>query len=207
MAEDAILNEQRGSARHKRQLRSELRAQRMELTAGERMRDAESVARTLLDQPDFSRPGYVAGYWAMAGELPLHMLQMQLHPGQIWCLPCIQSDLGLRFAPWHPGDELVANRFGIPEPALASSSQLDAAAMTVILLPLLAFTRAGLRLGMGGGYYDRTLAFRREQLAPPILVGVGYPFQERETLPGEPWDVRLDAIVTSREYIRCSQSN
>ena len=206
MAEDAILNKQRGSAGQKRVLRAELRAQRMELAAGERMRDAESVARTLLDRPDFSRPGYVAGYWAMGGELPLHMLQMQLHPGQVWCLPCIQPDLGLRFAAWHPGDELVTNRFGIPEPALASSSQLDAAAMTTILLPLLAFTRGGTRLGMGGGYYDRTLGFRRQHLPPPTLVGVGYPFQERETLPGDPWDVRLDAIVTSREYIDCSLS-
>ena len=74
-------------------------------------------------------------------------------------------------------------------------------AMAVILLPLLGFTRSGQRLGMGGGYYDRSLAFRIEQAAPPLLIGVGYAFQELDCLPGEAWDVTLDAVVTEREFI------
>lgn len=165
------------------------------------MAAAEAVAALLLDQPVFPRSGYVAGYWAMAGELPLHVLQMRLGPDHPWCLPCIQPDDSLRFTPWRQGDELVSNRFGIPEPSLAPTSQLMPAAMAVILLPLLGFTRSGQRLGMGGGYYDRSLAFRIEQAAPPLLIGVGYAFQELDCLPGEAWDVTLDAVVTEREFI------
>jgi 5-formyltetrahydrofolate cyclo-ligase len=193
-------------SRGKSELRAALRSQRLALPATERMHAAEAVAGHLQAHPSFTGTGYVAGYWAMAGEVPLHVLQMRLNPGLIWCLPCIQPDNSLRFAPWRPGDELASNRFGIPEPALGADSQLPAEAMAVILLPLLAFTRSGGRLGMGGGYYDRSLSFRQRQPAPPVLIGAGYAFQELPSLPGDPWDVRLDAVVTERELVSCAEA-
>jgi 5-formyltetrahydrofolate cyclo-ligase len=192
------------AAPDKRALRAGLRAQRLALPAIDRMQAAEAIVAPLLHSPLFSRPGYVAGYWAMAGELPLHVLQMRLRPDQVWCLPCIQPDLSLRFAPWRPGDPLVSNRYGIPEPDLAAASQLAAADMAVILLPLLAFDRAGQRLGMGAGYYDRSLGFRQQQPAPPALIGVGYAFQETALPAADTWDVRLDAVVSERELIDCT---
>ena len=193
------------AALRKRELRAELRARRLALTAADRMRDAEAVAAILQAQPAFPKAGYIAGYWAMDGELPLHVLQMRLREGQVWCLPCIQPDRSLRFAPWRPGDELAANRFGIPEPALATDSQLEAAEMAAILVPLLGFTRAGARLGMGGGFYDRSLVPRPGGRSP-LRVGVAYEFQQLEAIPLDPWDVCLDAVVTAREYIDCSES-
>jgi 5-formyltetrahydrofolate cyclo-ligase len=195
------LNDSTAAAREKRELRGRLRAQRLALPAVERMRAAEAIVGPLLDNPLFAQPGYVAGYWAMAGELPLHVLQMRLREDQVWCLPCIQPDDSLRFAPWRPGDELVSNRYGIPEPALSSDAQLLAEDLSIILLPLLGFTRGGQRLGMGGGFYDRTLAFRQRHVAPPFLIGTGYVFQELPELPAEPWDVRLDAVLTEREFL------
>lgn len=203
MVEDAILSDSFAGATDKRELRSALRAQRLALPATERMRAAEAIVAHLQAHPAFAQAGYIAGYWAMAGELPLHVLQMRLRADQVWCLPCIQPDNSLRFAPWRPGDELVSNRYGIPEPALAADSQLLPGDMAIILLPLLGFTRAGARLGMGGGYYDRSLALRLQAPAPPVLVGAGYAFQELGALPVEPWDVRLDAVVTERELINC----
>jgi 5-formyltetrahydrofolate cyclo-ligase len=197
------LIESSGAATGKRELRDGLRAQRQALPASARMQAAEAIADHLQDHPAFAGPGYVAGYWAMAGEMPLHVLQMRLQPQLIWCLPCIQPDHSLRFAPWRPGDELVSNRFGIPEPSLASESLLPAEAMAVILLPLLGFSRAGGRLGMGGGYYDRSLGFRQRRPSPPLLIGVGYAFQELPALPTDPWDIRLDAVVTEREFLLC----
>jgi 5-formyltetrahydrofolate cyclo-ligase len=192
------------NASGKRELRANLRLQRLALPAPERMHAAEGVAAHLQQHPSFASTGYVAGYWAMHGEVPLHVLQMHLGSGLVWCLPCIQPDGSLRFAPWRPGYGLTSNRFGIPEPALASESQLPAEAMAVILLPLLGFTRFGQRLGMGGGYYDRSLAFRRQQPAPPILIGVGYGFQELSAIPTDPWDVALDAVATERELLSCA---
>jgi len=204
MAEDAILIDSSATARGKSELRATLRAQRLALPAAARMQAAEAVAGHLQRHPSFAGQGYVAGYWAMAGEVPLHVLQMRLKADQVWCLPCIQPDNSLRFAPWRPGDELLNNRFGIPEPALAAESQLPPEAMTVILMPLLGFSRGGERLGMGGGYYDRSLGFRQRQPSPPFLVGVGYAFQELATMHSDPWDVRLDAVVTEGEFLLCA---
>ena len=207
MAEDAILIDSTTTARSKREMRGMLRSQRLALPAVERMRAAEAIVPLLLDHPAFVEPGYVAGYWAMGGELPLHVLQMRLRPDQVWCLPCIQPDNSLRFAPWRPGDELVSNRFGIPEPALAAESQLLAEELSLILMPLLGFTRAGERLGMGAGFYDRSLAYRQGHPAPPALIGVGYSFQEVPTLASESWDVHLDAVLTEREFIICGRNH
>ena len=194
------MNKAASPADVRRDLRGRLAAARAALPAPMRMQAAETVA-TLFQQQPALPDGYVAGYWAMRGELPLHVLQLRLVPGQVWCLPCIQPDGSLRFAPWRPGDPLVSNRFGIPEPDLAADSQLEAAQMSVILLPLLGFTREGTRLGSGGGYYDRTLAFRRSSSPPPRLLGIAYAMQEIEYLAAEPWDVPMDAVITEHGLI------
>ena len=200
MAEDAI-SITGSAAAGKRALRIRMRAMRLSLPAAERMRAAEAIVPHLLSLPECRVPGYVAGYWAIGGELPLHVLQLRLPPEVVWCLPCIQPDDSLRFAPWRPGDPLLSNRFGIPEPDLGPDAQLRAADMALILLPLLAFSRDGQRLGMGGGFYDRSLAFRRSGPLPPRLVGVGYAAQESPAWPGEDWDVHLDAVVTERGLV------
>ena len=206
MAEDAILSA--GGHTHanadegrRRDARRALRQRRRDATPAERMAAAESVAARLLAHPRFPAEGYVAGYWAMGGEVPLHLLQMRLGEGRVWCLPCVQPDGSLRFAPWRPGDGLVANQFGIPEPDLAPESLLAPREMAAVVLPLLGFTRAGQRLGTGGGYYDRSFAFRHDSPAPPWLVGAAYSFQQLEGLESQPWDVPLDAIATEKEFI------
>jgi 5-formyltetrahydrofolate cyclo-ligase len=205
MVEDAILNPGPGhrdrNADPRRDLRRALRQRRRDASAAERMAAAEAVASRLLYHPRFPTQGYVAGYWATDGELPLHMLQMRLREGQSWCLPCVQPDGSLRFAPWRPGDPLHTNLYGIPEPDLAPESLLPAQDMAVVVLPLLGFTRQGQRLGMGGGYYDRSLAFRRGSKTPPWLVGAAYSFQELDALAAQDWDVPLDAIATEEEFI------
>jgi len=185
----------------RRDARRALRQRRRQASAAERMAAAESVASRLLAHPRFPAEGYVAGYWALDGEVPLHLLQMRLGEGRVWCLPCVQPDGSLRFAPWRPGDPLVSNRFGIPEPDLDAASLLSATEMAVVVLPLLGFGRDGQRLGTGGGYYDRSLAFRRDAPAPPWLVGAAYSFQELEALRSESWDVPMDAVVTEKELI------
>jgi 5-formyltetrahydrofolate cyclo-ligase len=195
----------RNPEREKRRLRQQLRQQRMALPAATRMAAAESVAAALLAESAFLRPGYVAGYWAMAGELPLHALQLRLPATLVWCLPVIAGERRLGFAPWRSGDALVSNRYGIPEPDVAASSLLAPEAMSAVLLPLLACCRNGRRLGMGGGYYDRSFAFRQLAPSPPLLIGVAYAFQTLADLPAEPWDVRLDAIVDENGWRDCER--
>lgn len=183
------------------ELRRQLRERRAALNPGERLAAADAVARHLADHPALREPGYVGGYWAVNGELPLHAVQLRLAPGQVWCLPIVQPDGGLRFAPWRAGDPTAANRYGIPEPVCAPGSTLAAEDLSLVLVPLLGFDRRGGRLGMGGGYYDRAFAFRRGRPAPPVLVGIGYACQELPELATEAWDVALDGIASEREYL------
>lgn len=179
-------------------LRAELRARRRALDARSRMQAGEAVAarlRPLLGE------GYVAGYWAVDGELPLHAL-LAGERRFIYCLPRLLDGNRLGFAPWRPGDALVANRFGIPEPDVEPTSLLDAEQLHTVLLPLVGFTRSGQRLGAGGGYYDRSFAARLQSPgAGPRLIGIGYACQQIEALDAQAWDVPLDAVVTELELI------
>lgn len=185
-------------------LRAQLRQRRAGLTAAERIAAAQGLVEQLEQVPEFLTDPRIAGYWAIAGELPLAALMQGLRArGQTWHLPVIGADRQLRFAPWRPGAELATNRYGIPEPVCAADALLAPEQIDVVLLPLLGFDRRGHRLGFGGGYYDRSFAFLRERtdVGKPVLVGVGYALQEVDAIEAEPWDVRLDYVATERELI------
>lgn len=185
-------------------LRKTLRQRRRQLPPGQRIAGAEALADRLLALPDLPATGYVAGYWATDGEIGLHAFQIRLPAGLIYCLPLLHADGTLRFAPWRPGDPLVTNRYGIPEPDVHAEGALMAADMHLLVMPLVGFTAQCQRLGMGGGWYDRTLAFRRERPAPPLLVGVGFDEQQTAPIADAPWDIHPDLICTpTRTLHRC----
>ena len=185
-------------------LRRELRARRRALPAADRIAGADALAARLLALPFFPASGYVAGYWAMDGEIGLHSWQLRLPKAVVYCLPVLADDRTLRFAPWRPGDALVTNRYGIPEPDMNPRSGLAATDMAMIVVPLVGFDAAGHRLGMGGGWYDRTLAPRLQRPAPPWLVGVGFEVQRVDALDAQAWDVPLDAVCTERDTLLSS---
>lgn len=176
-------------------LRTELRARRRAIPASQRIAAAETLAERLLALPFAPPAGYVAGYWALDGEIALHAWQTRLPKGCIYCLPVLQPG-ALKFAPWRFGDALLTNRYGIPEPDVAPSSLLDASDLALIVMPLVGFDARGHRLGMGGGWYDRTLAFRHDAPAPPWLVGAAFDEQQVDALDAAAWDVALDAVCT-----------
>jgi 5-formyltetrahydrofolate cyclo-ligase len=102
----------------------------------------------------------------------------------------------LRFRAWTPGGRMVSGPFGVPVPDMGEEMVPD-----VLIVPLVAFDRAGGRLGYGGGFYDRTLAGLRAG-GRIHAVGLAYAAQEEARLPGEATDALLDAIVTEREVVR-----
>ena len=176
-------------------LRRRLRDQRRAMAPAARIAAADGLAAQLLALSGLPGRGYVAGYWATDGEIGLHAFQMRLPAGLVYCLPVLHGD-ALRFAPWRAGDPLVTNRYGIPEPDIEPASALDAHAMALVVTPLVGFDAQGHRLGMGGGWYDRTFAVRRTQAAPPLLVGAAFALQQVDALDAAAWDVPLDAICT-----------
>jgi len=185
----------------KKRLRHDYKAKRLAIPASQRMQTAEAIARQLVNLPEWASTSYIAGYWASQGEVPLHIVQMRVQPPRVWCLPLVQEDKTLKFAPWRSGDALVSNQYGIPEPDISPTSLLDAKDLSIALMPLLAYTRTGTRLGMGGGYYDRSFSFR-DGMDRPLLVGIAYSDQEAEKLPSEDRDVKLDMLINEHEVLR-----
>lgn len=183
--------------------RLELRERRRAIPPQARMAAAETVADQLIALMPIDAQ-YVAGYWAVDGELPLHAWQLKLQPGNVYCLPVLdEENMTLKFAPWRAGDALASNRFGIPEPDLAPASLLAAEDMAFIAMPMTGFDTRCHRIGMGGGWYDRTLAFRLHKPMPPMAVGIGFDVQEVAAIAPQPWDIPCDAIVTeSRTLLR-----
>lgn len=185
-------------------LRREIRSRRAALSPTLRIAAAQQLADRLRTLPSLPTEGYAAGYWAVGGEIALHAWQVALPSRLIYCLPVLGDDSLLRFAPWRAGDPLVANRFGIPEPDVAPASLLDASDLALAIVPLVAFDDRCHRVGMGGGWYDRTFAARREaQSRAPLLVGAAYEVQRVDRIAPQPWDVHLDAVCTEAAiYLR-----
>lgn len=101
----------------------------------------------------------------------------------------------LKFARWEPDCALVDGPFGAMIPAEPAFFE-----PVVLIVPLVAFSRAGGRLGYGGGFYDRTLAMLRAH-RPTLAIGFAFVAQEAEDLPLEATDQPLDLIVTESEVI------
>jgi len=139
----------------------------------------------------------IAGYWPMKDETNVRPLLETLHnQGRILCLPCTPpKGKPLVFRRWQHGDTLVEGRFGTKEPA-PTKTVIDP---DIILVPLLAFSPKGDRLGYGGGYYDRTLATLRAR-KKVFACGVANAGQEMADIPTSTHDERLDGILTGQGF-------
>ncbi|MEQ1708329.1 MAG: 5-formyltetrahydrofolate cyclo-ligase [Terricaulis sp.] len=150
---------------------------------------------------ELARLSPVAGYWPVGGELdPRPLLAALAKAGRIIALPRMQSRAGpARFLAWRGGEALSADAYGVPSPP-AKGQELSP---LLIFVPLLAFDRAGRRLGQGGGHYDRIISFYRAHGA--IAIGLAYAEQEMERVPTGAHDAALDWVLTPNEAIRCGR--
>lgn len=185
-----------------RQLRRALRARRRSLRPAQQAAASVALDAVVAALPVFRRARRIGFYLAHGGEIdpaPLRRRAQQL--GKRCFLPVLHP-LGHRrlyFVPWREGEPLVRNRFGIPEPRLRRP--VPAWSLDLILVPLVAFDDRGHRLGQGGGFYDRALAFRRRGRRYPPLIGLAHSFQQVAGLPAEPWDVPLDGFATECRFL------
>jgi 5-formyltetrahydrofolate cyclo-ligase len=182
-------------------LRRELRALRRALSVNQQRRHAAAVARLLARQPFFHRARRVGGYWANDGEIdPAPLLRIARDRHKRVFLPVLRSrpDRRLWFIEIRKDSRLIPNRFGIPEPQLRKRRIRPPWALDLLLIPLVGFDPTFNRLGMGGGFYDRTLAYlrTRRRWRRPRLVGLAHACQRVGALKTSPWDVPLDGVVT-----------
>lgn len=183
----------------KAQLRSALRQRRQTLSPPEQSAAAQAVARFAIELPQWSQARRIAVYLAADGEVDTSPLAViaRAQSRQLF-LPVIQQDNSLTFAEWQSDCTLTTNRFGIPEPS-ALATRCPVAKLDILFLPLVGWDRLGGRLGMGGGFYDRTLS----DDVRPLLVGVAHSCQEVDFIPRESWDIPLDFVATDTALHRC----
>ena len=187
----------------RKQLRLALRAKRLGLSKPQQQQAAIALDKNLACNNLLSRYRHIAFYLANDGEIDPARLLLRAHKRGLHCyLPVLAPNNHLWFIRYRPGDRLKNNRFGIPEP-LKRNRRIKPWALGLVLLPLVGFDRNGGRLGMGGGFYDRS--FKNLHLWPattgPRLLGLAHHCQELESLTLESWDIPLSQIATDKEFI------
>lgn len=187
----------------KAQLRTELRQRRQALSPGEQLAAARAAAAFIQQLPDWPGARRIALYLAADGEIDTtELAQLGRSQGKQLFLPVIEQDDHLSFAAWLPDSPLAANRYGIPEPP-EDAKRCATNTLDIIFLPLVGWDLQGGRLGMGGGFYDRTLA----GASGPVLVGLAHSNQQVDRIPREDWDITLNFIATDTALYLCQGAN
>ena len=181
----------------KAELRREALARRDALPPAERAQAAEAVAARAFPVPLKSQ-SIVSGFMPMKSEInPLPLMRKLAAAGARLALP-VMAGRGqpLIMRAWGVGEPLAAGVWGIREPQPSAA----VVAPDILLVPLLAFDRAGHRIGYGAGYYDMTIAALRARQAV-VAVGLAFAAQEIAAVPATPHDAPLDLVLTEREVI------
>ncbi|HTN53304.1 MAG TPA: 5-formyltetrahydrofolate cyclo-ligase [Anaeromyxobacter sp.] len=180
----------------KRALRTQLIAVRARLAQDERIRWSRAIAARLVELPQVRSARTVALYAPLGTEVDaLDLVPRLLERGARVLFPRAMPDRLLAFAPCTPA-ELVRGPLGAREPP-SSAPGVALAEIECVVMPGVAFSLDGLRLGRGGGYYDSTL----KAMPRAARVGVAFEAQVVAALPREPHDVTLDALVTEERLL------
>ncbi|WP_426415118.1 5-formyltetrahydrofolate cyclo-ligase [Aestuariirhabdus sp. LZHN29] len=183
------------------QLRQHLRFCRNRLSAQDQRNASARLTANLACHPAFIRSQHIAFYLANDGEIdPDALIQRAWSMGKQCYLPVLKpgSSNELWFTAFHSDTRLTPNRYGINEPSLHHGQHRPAWSLDLVLMPLVGFDPTGNRLGMGGGYYDRSFAFLQQQppLRRPTLIGLAHECQRVDQLPCDSWDIPLSEIIT-----------
>jgi 5-formyltetrahydrofolate cyclo-ligase len=181
----------------KRELRAELLAARARLHPEERAARSAAIAGRLAALEPFRAATTVALYASLGAEVDSGPIASAVvaRGGRLLFPRAIAGERRLVFCACRP-DQLVRGPFGAGEPP-AGAPEVPLAGIPCFVIPGVGFSRDGLRLGRGGGYYDTTLA----QAPGAVRLGVAFDLQLRSELPREPHDVVLDALVTERDTL------
>ena len=186
---------------NKREIRTQMLARRKRVTPEEASVAAAAVAERVMALPEVERlAGRVGGqvrgrvgggvmvYESRGSELGTRgLIDELLGRGVPVAVPWVEGG----WTGWTPDAEMGVRWLG---------GEAVAGEMAVVVVPGLAFTRRGDRLGRGAGHYDRWFALHRTPRM--TLVGVGYDWQLIDDLPVEPHDVTMDAVVVPGEVVR-----
>lgn len=179
-------------------LRATAMDSRDRLGASHRAAASEEIARRVMAIVAAEGPRVLAAYLPIRSECDARpIIERAQAQAIVVALPAVTDPVTMVFRRYAPGAPLVAGGLGTRAPR-ADQPELDP---ELVIVPLVAFDRSGLRLGHGRGFYDRAVAKLRARGVGPKLVGVAFAVQEVDAIPGEPHDARLDWIVTENETL------
>ena len=180
------------------QLRQQIRKTRANLTALQQQQAEDSITQQALELIEERNAQHIALYISFDGEISTDkLIKILWAQGKQVYLPVLHpfNPNHLLFLRYLPDIPMLKNKFGIWEPKLNVQNVLPLDELDILFTPLVAFDKQGNRLGMGGGFYDRTL--QHWQKSPFIPVGLAHQCQQVEQLPTEAWDVPLHQILVA----------
>ena len=180
------------------QLRQQIRKTRANLTALQQQQAEDSITQQALALIEERNAQHIALYLSFDGEISTDkLIKILWAQGKQVYLPVLHpfNPNHLLFLRYLPDTPMLKNKFGICEPKLNVQNVLPLDELDILFTPLVAFDKQGNRLGMGGGFYDRTL--QHWQKSSFIPVGLAHQCQQAEQLPTEAWDVPLHQILVA----------
>lgn len=195
MSQEATANQARDA------LRSRLRAARNALSLAEIQSRSESICKRVI--PLLSDQTHIASYVAFGAEVDLIPLLASFSQNKQQCyVPMVLPQFQMAFAPVDKNTEYTENQYGIKEPQVEPSLYKQASDIDAVLVPLVGFDKQCNRMGMGGGYYDRCFAHRKNTKTSPLLIGVAFEVQHANSVYAQSWDVPLDMVVTETRVVQ-----
>jgi 5-formyltetrahydrofolate cyclo-ligase len=185
------------------EMRQANRKRRGALDAKQLQAAAEALAQRIIELDVYARSTKLAVYFAVNGEISLDVvIDHALAAGKRVFLPNLDRE-SLRFSPYFREQKMRINTFRLPEPDVGDEQMLQPDQLDLVLAPLVVFDEDRNRIGMGGGFYDRSFAMRKDAtVLQPVLIGVAHELQKVEQIIPEEWDVRLDMVITDEKVYR-----
>lgn len=188
----------------RQQLRLQIRQRRQALSSEHQQQASNQLLQQLINHPKVQAAGKIALYLANDGELdPMLIIKALWQLDKEVYLPVIHPFHSgqMMFIRYQAHTKMIPNTFGIPEPELDVTKVCPVDQLDIVFTPLVAFDAEGNRMGMGGGYYDRTLQHWQENQRP-YPIGLAHECQQVEHLEQQHWDVPLAEIITPSRMIK-----
>lgn len=180
-------------------LRHAIRTQRSLLSLEIQHDAAAKVATILCNLPIFKTSKYIAIYHAFNNEIETQLLIKNIWHEQKKCYLPVIKNKQMFFIQYKKNDQLIKNKFGIFEPPFDIKKIIKPNKLDLVIVPIVGFDEKNNRLGTGGGYYDKTFAFKKSQKnIKPYLIGIAYELQKLPFLLTNAWDVPMNMIVTEK---------
>ncbi len=176
----------------KAEIRRQIRELKRAVPLEEKLQRSEGIMRQVEAQPEFQAAQTVLLYWSMADEVQTHAFVEKWHSEKTLLLPCVDGDDLLLRQYTGPDCMVAGEQFGIGEPAAEVPVFTALDTIELIIVPGVAFDPAGNRMGRGRGFYDRLL----KTTPHAMKIGVAFDFQMLDSIPTEPFDVKMDHVIT-----------